>query len=1330
MTRVGVLALATACGALAQTTPRYGTLPLAFEPNLGQTDEPVRFLTRSQGMTVFFTDKEVVMVLSRRHHQDRLNMQEPKLEQAVVRMKLLGAGAPHEIRGVDPLAGIANYFIGNDPGRWRTGVPQYARVQYSGVYPGVDLVSYGNQKTLEYDFVIRPGADARQVQLAWDGADVLVNEAGDLVLRTPLGEIVQKRPRVYQETSSGRVEVASRYTVAADRHVGFELARYDHRKPLIIDPQLVYSTYLGGNSFDEALGIAVDSATSAYITGTTSSSNFPLASPIKLTNASEDVYVTKLAPAGNAVVYSTYLGGSGNDNGLAIAVDGNGAAYVTGTTLSTNFPVQTGFQSFKAANWDSFVTKLSPTGGLAYSSYLGGGDLDTGTGIAVDSTGAAYVTGSTYSTDFPTQSALQNSKGGEYDAFVTKVNPAGTALVYSTYLGGTAEDKGAGIAVDSAGAAYVAGHTYSTNFPLVSAYQTSFNLEEAFVAKLSPSGASLTYSTFLGGSGADEAFGIAVDSAGSAYVAGRTFSLNFPTTSGAYKSTTTGNTDVFVTKFTPAGNAAAYSSRFGGSGTEAAWGIAVNSGGAACVTGWTNSTDFPTLSPFQTDQPNDDAFVTCLTPAGDGLEYSTYLGGSSNDYAAAIAVDVWGAAYVAGWTDSANYPTVNPLLTEQPSTDGFVTKIEPFSSAGGKAQLTSPANGSTFTGTSVTFTWTSVSGATAYALGVGVGQLNFNIFDGEVGLATSQTVTGLPTDGSTIFVRLFTKIDGFVLYNEYTFKALRIGNKPVMISPTPGSVLPGASATFTWYVATGASSEKLDIGTSAGASDLFTKNVALATSQAVTGLPTDGSTIYVRLTANVGSLTFFSDYTYTAAGGSVSTKAILTAPASGVTLNSATATFTWTAATGAGFYWLQVGTIADAGDLFDQNEGTATSQTVSGLPTDGSTIYVRLWTEINGGYSYSDYTFKTSGGSAKAVLTSPTPGSTLAGGTITFTWTAGSGAAAYYLYVGTQQGIGDLYSQSLGLNTSQSVSGIPANGSTIYVRLWTAFGSAWQFNDYTFTASGGNTKAVMLLPTPGSTLSGASVTFSWSAGSGAAAYWLDVGTTAGGFDLFSQSAGLATSQTANGISTNGANVYVRLWTELGGAWQFNDYTYKAVGGNAKAAITSPAPGSGFNGASVTFTWTSVTGAGTYWLDIGTTAGGFNLYSQGQALSTSQTVTGLPTDGSTVYVRLWTATGGTWQYNDYTYKAAGTGKAALTAPPPGLTVTGTSVTFTWSAVTGAVAYWLDIGTSAGGFDVFSQGESGTSQTVTGLPTGGKTIYVRLWTASRGTWQYNDYTYTVQ
>jgi hypothetical protein len=657
----------------------YGNLPLAFEPNVGQTDPQVRFLARGGGMTAFFTDTETTMVLSRSRHANRpagLGREEApagEVERTVVRMKLENASRSRRATGLERLPGISNYFIGNDPAKWRTGVPHYARVQYEGVYPGISLVWYGSQRKLEYDFVVAAGADPKRIQVAYEGVEsVGVEPGGDLVLRTALGEVRQQKPQVYQEIGGKRVEVEAQYAVVAHSRVSFELARYDRKQELRIDPVvLVYSTYLGGSGDDVGSGIAVDGAGSAYVTGGTSSTNFPIQAPYQATNQGQygngNVFVTKLTPAGNALVYSTYLGGSGRDFGSGIAVDGAGSAYVTGLTESTNFPTQSAYQAtFQGGTLDAFVTKLTPAGNaLAYSTYLGGSGDDYGNGIAVDAAGSAYVTGFSGSANFPTKSPYQAKLNGFPAVFVTKLTPAGNALVYSTYLGGAG--MAGGIAVDGAGSAYVTGETGSPDFPTQSPYQGTYQGSgDVFVTKLTPAGNALAYSTYLGGSGIDYGNGISVDAAGSAYVTGFTGSTNFPTQS-PYQATQGGLYDAFVTKLTPAGNALVYSTYLGGGGVDdVGRAIAVDGAGSAYVTGWSG------------------AVVSKLALAGNALVYSTYLSGGGTHVGYGIAVDGAGAVYVTGQTES-NFPTQSPYqATFQGGTlDAFVAKLSGIGAAGG-----------------------------------------------------------------------------------------------------------------------------------------------------------------------------------------------------------------------------------------------------------------------------------------------------------------------------------------------------------------------------------------------------------------------------------------------------------------------------------------------------------------------------------------------------------------------------------------------------------------------------------------------------------------------
>src|SRR5438552_102423 len=547
----------------------YGKLPLYFEANKGQTDEQVRFLARGSRSTLFLTPSEAVLVFTHR-----------EVSRTVLRMTFIGANPEPSVVGAEELPGKANYFIGSDPANWRTDVPTYAKVRYKNVYPGIDLIYYGNQRQLEYDFVVSPGADPRRIRFGFHGADKLeVDAQGDLVLHTATGVIRQRKPVIYQEVEGARREIAGGYVLEGARRVGFRVTAYDAHRPLAIDPALFYSTYLGGSDSDEGFAIAVDTAGTAYVTGRTFSIDFPTtqgAFQTTLVGFHGVVFVTKLNPTGSGLVYSTYLGGTTADQATGIALDTAGNAYVTGQTNSVDFPTTPGaYQTTLGGSndvlifqGDAFVVKLDPTGStLIYSTFLGGSGDDVAYGIALDSSGNAYVVGATASTDFPTTpGAFQTTfGGGEAHVFVTKVNPLGSALVYSTYLGGSDHDEGFGIALDGLPSpnAYVTGETRSTDFPIIpGAIQPTFaggTGFDVFVTKLDPTGSALIYSTYLGGPGDDYGNAIAVDALPNpnAYVTGVTASTTFPTTPGAFQTSFGGGppdspVDAFVAQVTEA----------------------------------------------------------------------------------------------------------------------------------------------------------------------------------------------------------------------------------------------------------------------------------------------------------------------------------------------------------------------------------------------------------------------------------------------------------------------------------------------------------------------------------------------------------------------------------------------------------------------------------------------------------------------------------------------------------------------------------------------------------------------------------------------------------
>ena len=641
----------------------------------------MKFYVKSGDQTTFFTKDEIVLSLSRPNPNDppvgaalspsptkdghpsyTAFNRKPKTanrKPAIVHIKPVGLKKGVQIAPLAQTGHRVNYFIGNDPKKWRTDIPTYQAVVYENAYVGIDLKFYGQGQQLEYDIVVQPGADPNQVQFAYQGVKKLeVTPEGDLVLVLPdEGMLLHKKPIIYQEVAGKRTPVEGKFRLCrsgAQVTCGFAVAAYDKKQSLVIDPVLLYSTYLGGSDLEEGYGIALDATGAAYVTGRTYSTNFPIQQAYQGTNAGyHDVFVTKLSPAGNALEYSTYLGGSDLEEGYGIAVDAAGAAYVTGWTNSENFPTHQAYKGTIGSGYDAFVSKLSPAGNaLEYSTYLGGSGA-RGHGIAVDANGSAYITG--YTVEIPTQQPYQSFNKGSLDAFVTKLSPSGQALVYSTYLGGRNEDFGTGIAVDAAGAAYVTGYTLSINFPTQQAYQGAKSSNyDAFVTKLSPAGNTLIYSTFLGGTGIEYCLGIAVDSTGAAYITGQTSSNNFPVHQAFQESFKGGYSDAFVTKLSPSGDTLIYSTYLGGDGDDVGRGIAVDSTGAAYVTG-------------------DGAFVSKLSPSGNAMAYSTYLGDAR---CRGIAVDSTGAAYITGETSSKKFPTHRAYQSTYGGYyDAFVTKL-------------------------------------------------------------------------------------------------------------------------------------------------------------------------------------------------------------------------------------------------------------------------------------------------------------------------------------------------------------------------------------------------------------------------------------------------------------------------------------------------------------------------------------------------------------------------------------------------------------------------------------------------------------------------------
>ena len=680
----------------AEGPKMLGRLPVAFVPNLGQWEHGAQYVARVGAMTVFLEQHGWSVTLverpSSKERERRDSVDERPARGVAVRMTFAGARQP-EIIAEERLPGVHNYFLGNDPSKWRSDVPLYGAVRYREVYSGVDVRAREHDGHFEYDLLLQPGADLEPVEIVVGGIDRMhLDEQGALVMETRLGPVRMPVPLSWEEGASGEKElVACRYVLRSGDRFGFEVTGRRPGWSLIVDPGLVWSTFLGGTSDESATAIALDAQGAATVAGYTLSGGFPTTPGAFDTSfgGGLDAFVTRLSPTGSALVYSTFLGGAtSSDHAADVALDAQGAATVTGMTHSSDFPTTPGaFDTSFGGFTEAFVTRLSPTGStLLYSTFLGGADRDDAMALAVDAQGAATVTGYTYSSDFPTTPGAfetSYSSGDHGEAFVTRLSPTASTLVYSTFLGGANLDSASALAVDAAGVATVAGQTDSPDFPTTpGAFDTSFGGgTDAFVTRLSPNGSTLVYSTFLGGTLSEAAFALALDALGAATVAGTTSSTDFPTTPGAFDTSFGGAIDAFVSQLSPTGSTLVYSTYVGGVADDDASALALDAQGAATVTGWTRSPDFPTTpGAFGTsfNGGNSDAFVTRLSPPGSTLIYSTYVGGVADDDAYALALDAQGAATVTGWTYSADFPTTPAAF--DPSfggdSDAFVTRLD------------------------------------------------------------------------------------------------------------------------------------------------------------------------------------------------------------------------------------------------------------------------------------------------------------------------------------------------------------------------------------------------------------------------------------------------------------------------------------------------------------------------------------------------------------------------------------------------------------------------------------------------------------------------------
>jgi len=690
-----------------------------FTENLGQVqNDDVRFYTASGGMLFGFTPRSVLTVL---HNPVQRTVSPYGARPAIngrpgsaVLVRITFPGSNSVVpEGLNVLPFPSHYFLGSEPSRWRVNVRSYSEVAYPNLYQGIDLVFRVSEHGVKYEFLVRPGARAEEIRVSYEGAKRLaVDASGNLQVVTSAGAFVDTSPAAWQ----GEARVSCRFRVEGLRSMRYACDPYNHGAVLVIDP-LVYSTFLGGVLTEQAWDLTVDSSGDAFVTGYSRSPDFPVTpgafdpSP----NGGRDAFVAKLRETGSGLEYATYLGGAGSDWGKGIAVDAVGTVYITGTTTSPDFPTtpaafdrtcgSDGTCDFDGTNYypDGFVARMSATGdSLLYSTFLGGLEGDDSRSVTVDQTGDAYLTGDTHSRDFPTTpGAFDRTCGADGacdfdgalshgDVFLTKVSPAGDRLEYSTFLGGGDDDTGASVAVDSGGSAFLTGFAQSDDFPTTpGVFQPVRGTDvwgDAFVTKVNPAGSALSYSTFLGGNeDADGGLALSLDASGNAYVAGTTGSGDFPTTPGAFDRSHNSPgvaDDVFVLKLNSTGEGLLYSTLLGGSGLEGWVSLAVSADGEALIAGFTDSMTFPTTTGAfrRSGGGGNDAFLARVNVNASALLYSTFLGGQMDDFGWAVAVDASGDAYVAGATSSLDFPTTPGAFdgTVDGASDAFVLKFAPL----------------------------------------------------------------------------------------------------------------------------------------------------------------------------------------------------------------------------------------------------------------------------------------------------------------------------------------------------------------------------------------------------------------------------------------------------------------------------------------------------------------------------------------------------------------------------------------------------------------------------------------------------------------------------
>jgi hypothetical protein len=769
-------------------SPNQMMSPVYLEPNQGQADSLTAFVVRGLPYATLLQHDGTAVY--------RFWSAAVGAAPEDICMELRGSQGSVDGAGEQPLPAVTQYYAGHDPRNWRAGIPHYRGVRARHIYPGIDMVWRSRGPGLEYEFVVDAQADPGQIEMRFRGAHrVWLDSAGNLVAETRAGTLRQHRPVAWQEIAGKRVPVGAGFRLHGDT-AGFRLEPYDRHHKLWVDPVLSYSSYLGGAGYDAGYAIAVDGSGNAYITGTTGSVSF---SPTSGLSASRDAFVTKFSSNGS-IVYTTILSSSADDSGQAIAVDTTGNVYVAGSTGGNDFPATQGvWQPVSGGGEDGFAAKLNPSGRLVYASYIGGAGNDYATGIAIDQPGNAYISGYTSSTDFPTTPGAPQPTygGGPSDAFIVKLNPTGSAATFATLLGGSGLDQAQSIALDPAGNVCIAGYTNSTDLPVLAALQSNPGGDgDALIACLDGTGTAWVTVSYLGGSGLDQANALAIDASGNLYVAGTTFSQDFPTTLDVFQPAPAGSYDAFLAELGPRASNILDATLLGGSGSDAATALALGNAGDVWLGGYTASSDFPLAAAWQASNHGSlNGFVAHLSSAATTLLASSYLGGSQEDQVLGIALNSAGLVMVTGSTGSTDFPVTAGAVqsTNAGGYDAFLAQINTFSTGYAISGQVTVSGGAPLGGANLSLSGVAGASTTTDASG------NY-CFNGLVAGAYTVTPSAIGYSFSPLS-QTFDNLSGNQI--AANFAASPKVNAPPSVNidvPAPGAVLSGTVSMAGWAI--------------------------------------------------------------------------------------------------------------------------------------------------------------------------------------------------------------------------------------------------------------------------------------------------------------------------------------------------------------------------------------------------------------------------------------------------------------------------------------------------------------------------------------------------